>query len=190
MYYRSNNTVINQPIFWSFNGDDLKETITYVMNGLFGKIENSFFGKQGINENVVGYNKKKYDELEKVYSMAYNNINSLTKQYIVANATLDDISKLEYNWNDNGAQAFSVKLIERCRQIVSQLVAEPFVCPTACGSIQFEYEKENGEYIEFEIYEDRIEVYSESLINGEEEFVLYGITANDKMKQMVVDFYG
>ena len=91
---------------------------------------------------------------------------------------------------DNGAQAFSVKLIERCRQIVSQLVAEPFVCPTACGSIQFEYEKENGEYIEFEIYEDRIEVYSESLINGEEEFVLYGITANDKMKQMVVDFYG
>ena len=53
-----------------------------------------------------------------------------------------------------------------------------------------EYEKENGEYIEFEIYEDRIEVYSESLINGEEEFVLYGITANDKMKQMVVDFYG
>ena len=42
MYYRSNNTVINQPIFWSFNGDDLKETITYVMNGLFGKIENSF----------------------------------------------------------------------------------------------------------------------------------------------------
>lgn len=190
MYYRSNNTVINQSIFWSFNGDDLKETITYVMNGLFGKIENSFFGKQGINENVVGYNKKKYDELEKVYSMAYNNINSLTKHYIVANATLDDISKLEYNWNDNGAQAFSVKLIERCRQIVSQLVAEPFVCPTACGSIQFEYEKENGEYIEFEIYEDRIEVYSESLINGEEEFVLYGITANDKMKQMVVDFYG
>ena len=145
---------------------------------------------EGINENVVGYNKKKYDELEKVYSMAYNNINSLTKHYIVANATLDDISKLEYNWNDNGAQAFSVKLIERCRQIVSQLVAEPFVCPTACGSIQFEYEKENGEYIEFEIYEDRIEVYSESLINGEEEFVLYGITANDKMKQMVVDFYG
>ena len=93
MYYRSNNTVINQPIFWSFNGDDLKETITYVMNGLFGKIENSFFGKQGINENVVGYNKKKYDELEKVYSMAYNNINSLTKHYIGANATLDDISK-------------------------------------------------------------------------------------------------
>ena len=57
MYYRSNNTVINQPIFWSFNGDDLKETITYVMNGLFAKIENSIFSKQGINENVVGYNK-------------------------------------------------------------------------------------------------------------------------------------
>ena len=182
--------MIDQPIFWNFNADDLKNAITYVMEGILGKIENLPFYKHGINENAVGYNNEKYDEMEKIYSMAYSNISSLTKCYVVANAALDDILKLEYNWNDNGAQAFSVKLVERCRQIVNQLVAEPFVCPTACGSIQFEYEKENGEYLEFEIYEDRIEVYVESLTNGEEEFILYGITANDKMKQMVVDFYG
>lgn len=53
------------------------------------------------------------------------------------------------NWNGNGANSFSTKLIEKCREIVTQLVAEPFVCPTACGSIQFEYEKDNGDYLKF-----------------------------------------
>lgn len=190
MYCRSNNTVIDQPIFWNFNTGDIKKAITYVMKEIFGNIDESFFDKHGINENVVGYNNEKYNERENIYSMAYNNINSLTKCYVTANNALDDILHLEYNWNDNGAQVFSVKLVERCRRIVNQLVAEPFVCPTACGSIQFEYEKDNGDYLEFEIYEDRIEVYAESLVNGEEETTLYGITANDKMKQMVVDFYG
>lgn len=190
MYYRSNNTVVIQPIFWNFDTEGLKKTITYVMNETLGKIDNIFLEKQGINENVVGYNNEKYGELGKVYSMTYNRINTLIKNYVVANAALDDILKLEYNWNDNGAQGFSIVLVEKCRRIVNQLVAEPFVCPTACGAIQFEYEKDNGEYLEFEIYEDRIEVYRETLTNGEEEFSLYGIAANDKMKQMVVDFYG
>lgn len=190
MYYKSNNTVINQPNFFEFNTENLKNAVTYVMNGIFDKIEHSNFLKQRINNNTVGYNNEKYDKLEKVYSMAYNNINSLTKNYIVANDTLNDILNLKYDWNNHGAQAFSAKLVEKCRQIVNQLVTEPFVCPTACGSIQFEYEKENGEYLEFEIYEDRIEVYSDTLDNGEEEFDLRGISAIDKMKQMVVDFYG
>lgn len=190
MYYRSNNTVINQPTFWSFNADNLKKTITYMMDEILKKIENSSVDKQRIKNNVIGYNNEKYNELEKIYSMALDNINSLAKSYMTANTALDDIQRLKYNWNDNGAQAFSFRLVEKCRQILNQLVAEPFICPTACGSIQFEYEKEDGDYLEFEIYEDRIEVYKETLAEGEKEYTLLGITANDKMKQMVVDFYG
>lgn len=125
-----------------------------------------------------------------IYPMARDNINSLTKNYITANIALNNILKLESNWNDNGAQGFSIRLVEKCRRILNQSVAEPFICPTACGSIQFEYEKDNGEYLEFEIYEDRIEVYRETLMNGEEEISLCGIAANNKMRQMVVDFYG
>lgn len=105
-----------------------------------------------------------------------------------ANATLSEIEKLKDNWNDNGASAFSSKLIEKCRGIVMQLASEPFICPTACGSIQFEYEKENGDYLEFEIYEDRIECFLDTS-GGEQEFNLHGISATDRMKQMVVDFY-
>ena len=87
--------------------------------------------------------------MAKRYSMAYRQINSLEKKYVKANATLSEIEKLKDNWNDNGASAFSSKLIEKCRGIVMQLASEPFICPTACGSIQFEYEKENGDYLEF-----------------------------------------
>ena len=190
MYYKSNNAVLCQSSVWNVDTYKVRSVVTYVMNGLFEKLENSFVAKQGIKNSSVGYNSEKYQQLEKIYSMAYTNINSLEKNYIEASTTLSQIAKLEDNWNDNGAQSFSTKLIEKCRGIVIQLAAEPFICPTACGSIQFEYEKENGDYREFEIYEDRIEVFWDTASGGEQEFDLCGISATDKMKQMVVDFYG
>lgn len=127
---------------------------------------------------------------EKELYQAYAGINSLEKNYIKVNEALNAIKKLEDHWNDNGACSFSAELIEKCRRIAMQLEAEPFACPTACGSIQFEYEKEDGEYLEFEIYEDRIEVFLETLSDGEKEYRLCGRSAADKMKQLVVDFYG
>lgn len=190
MYYKSNNVVLDQSMVWNIDAYKIRSVVTYVMDGLLEKIETPFWIKKGIKNNVIGYNSEKYEQLEKLYSMAYISINSLEKNYIVASAALDEIAKLDDNWNNNGASSFSAKLIEKCRGIVTQLVAEPFICPTACGSIQFEYEKENGEYLEFEIYEDRIEVFLDTFSNGEQEFGLQGISATDKMKQMVVDFYG
>lgn len=181
MYYNSNNAVLSQPMVYK-----VSSFVAYAMNGLIESLDL----KSGIKSSVVGYNSEKYEQLEKIYSMAYTKINSLEKNYVKANATLSEIEKLTDNWNDNGASAFSSKLIEKCRRIVMQLVSEPFICPTACGSIQFEYEKENGDYLEFEIYEDRIECFIDTVSGGEKEFNLQGISATDKMKQMVVDFYG
>lgn len=190
MYYKSNNAILSQPVVWDIDAYKVRSVVTYVMNGLFEKLENPFVAKQGIKNSAVGYNSEKYEQLEKIYSMAYTSVNSLEKNYIGASTTLNDIAKLEDNWNNNGANAFSAKLIEKCRGIAMQLAAEPFICPTACGSIQFEYEKENGDYLEFEIYEDRIEVFLDTTSGGEQEFNFCGISATDKMKQMVVDFYG
>lgn len=146
--------------------------------------------KSGINSSVTGYNEKQEKQLEAVYVMTYNNINLMTKNYVTANAALDDILGLKDNWNDNGAKSFSRQLVEKCRLIVNDLVFEPFICPTACGSIQLEYEKEDGDYLEFEIFDDRVEVYSDTKENGEQEYNLCGPTASDKMRQLVVDFYG
>lgn len=190
MYYKSNNAVVSQPIVWDKDAYKVRSVVTYVMNGLFEMLKNSSVAKQGIRDSAVGYNSEKYQQWEKIYLMAYTGINSLEKNYIEASTTLNQIANLKDNWNNNGAKSFSTKLIEKCREIVMQLAAEPFICPTACGSIQFEYEKENGDYLEFEIYEDRIEVFLDTASGGEQEFDLCGISATDKMKQMVVDFYG
>ncbi len=72
---------------------------------------------------------------------------------------LDSYGVLPENWNDNGAKAFSSKLINRCHEIVDGLKYSPFLSPTGCNSIQFEFDH-NDSYIEFEVYEDKIKVYS------------------------------
>lgn len=102
---------------------------------------------------------------------------------------LNFIAKMKDNWNNNGANAFSAKLISKCKEFALQLNEKPFVCPTACGSIQFEYKKEDGGYLEFEIYEDRTDVFCVDSSGKEQEFVFVGTSELDKMKNMVTLFY-
>lgn len=64
-----------------------------------------------------------------------------------------EIELLEDDWNNNGAKAFSPQIIQRVRSIVSTLAKQPFIFPTARESIQMEYEKSNGDYLEFELFE-------------------------------------
>ena len=111
-------------------------------------------------------------------------------KYIEANIRLNDIAELEDNWNGHGAKAFSEGLINRCRKILNELVEEPFIAPTAGGSIQFEYEKENGDYLEFEIFENRIEMYSNTEEDGEIEEVWDGDDGMSWIKEIVERFYG
>lgn len=75
-------------------------------------------------------------------------------EYYRNNTTLDQIASLKDNWNDNGATAFSEYIIQRSRDLIKKLDRQPLIFPTANDSIQFEYEKENGDYLEFELFED------------------------------------
>jgi len=68
-------------------------------------------------------------------------------------------SQFEYDWNLNGAEPFSKELIRIAWEKINRLEKQPNVFPTACGSIQFEYSGDDGNYLEFEIYEDRIEMF-------------------------------
>lgn len=72
--------------------------------------------------------------------------------------TIDGISKLEYNWNENGADPIPKKVIDLSKEIIMILDVQPEIFCTANDSIQFEYTKENGDYLEFEIFEDKINV--------------------------------
>lgn len=74
-------------------------------------------------------------------------------------ARLDELASYKANWNGNGADSFPPELINKCKSIVNVLCRQPEIYPTAIDAIQFEYNKSDGSYIEFEVYLDRANVY-------------------------------
>ncbi|MCM1166019.1 MAG: hypothetical protein NC299_09250 [Lachnospiraceae bacterium] len=108
------------------------------------------------------------------------------KLFINALKKLAAISNLKDNWNDNGAKRFENILLVKCFTILSTLEKfPPEIFPVADGSIQFEFEKEDGSYLEFDIFE-----------NEASEFVVYSggkevekTIACDKIAKEVKFFY-
>lgn len=72
------------------------------------------------------------------------------------------IAGLKYNWNDNGALPLPMSLIEKAKNLALQIEPTPHVYPTANDSIQFEW-MSGDLYLEMEIFEDKIEIYSNHL---------------------------
>lgn len=68
---------------------------------------------------------------------------------------LEEISKLPDNWNERGSNKVSTDLLDYVKNILAVLDVEPNIFPTARDSIQLEYENSAGDYLEFEIFEDR-----------------------------------
>ena len=78
---------------------------------------------------------------------------TVVSAYISNTHRINEIEKLEQNWNGNGAEPFSQKLIKCVRSIVENAVYQPEIFPTANDSIQLEYDKKNGEHMEIEVFE-------------------------------------
>lgn len=95
------------------------------------------------------------------------------------------ISRLEPNWNENGAEKFSNGLIVKCYSILIGLPFLPEIFPVADGSIQFEYEKSDGSYLEFCIFENEISQFI-AYPNGKEIEQTIDI---DKIAEEVKKFY-
>lgn len=102
---------------------------------------------------------------------------------------LDQIAVLKDGWNGNKAKAFEPELISKVRSVITSLQIQPEVFPTACNSIQIEYEKEDGSYLEINLcLADTWEVFEISR-EGEETYT--SITADsDAVKKVVNTFYG
>jgi hypothetical protein len=78
---------------------------------------------------------------------------------------LNQIKNLEFNWNGNKAEAFSEEVCNRAKLFLNKLKECSYavsVFPTACNSIQFEAVNQKEEYIEAEVFEDKIMLYTES----------------------------
>ncbi len=74
---------------------------------------------------------------------------------------LESYKTLPHNWNYNEAEPFSGEIVEKVIRIIKKLKSQPQIFPTGRMSIQLEYEKDNGDYLEFEIFEDKILTYNE-----------------------------
>lgn len=72
---------------------------------------------------------------------------------------LSEIEKLQENWNQNGAKRISEVIIKNVRRLILSFKNQPEVFPTACDAVQLEWDKKNGEYLEMEVLEDRINLF-------------------------------
>lgn len=109
-------------------------------------IYKTFTSSTSISYELPGYTFNNMIPYVESISMDNEKVSNLGK--------LEQIAKLENGWNGEDARAFSDALIMNVRNILIGLKIQPEVFPTACDTIQIEYEREDGSYLEFEIAED------------------------------------
>lgn len=133
---------------------------------------------------------KTYEQTSNYASRAIINVPFLKKEIEKMNnrEKLKEFSDLSYNWNENGAEPFSPKLIRISSLIIEEISHQPEIFPTARQSIQFEYEKDNGDYLEFEIFEDRVEYLLINDVVGEKDET-FSLDMR-KIDRIVSEFYG
>lgn len=77
--------------------------------------------------------------------------------------SLDRIEKLKYNWNSHYALPFTKEVIDACRQLLSLLLKEPEVFPTAADSIELDFYL-SGWDLEVEVFSaHNIQIYESSI---------------------------
>ncbi|MBQ2406870.1 MAG: hypothetical protein II312_09435 [Lachnospiraceae bacterium] len=164
----------------------------------------------GQNYDCTGQIVCHYDEKTTVYASfstepiisfnvpGYSNnesISSGVEKVVISEEKLENLKKIETiallqdDWNANGAKAFSASLITKVRNLIMFLKIQPEVFPTACESLQLEYDKADGSHMEIELTEsEEAEVFvvdnkgCESIIN---------ISASiESINKVVSDFYG
>ncbi|MBQ7168567.1 MAG: hypothetical protein IJR63_01525 [Synergistaceae bacterium] len=69
---------------------------------------------------------------------------------------LEDIARLDSDWNGYGAKPFTRTLIAEVRNIIQYLSEQPEIFPTGRESIQLEYHLPDESYLEFEVFEDKV----------------------------------
>jgi len=89
---------------------------------------------------------------------------------------------LDRGWNGYGSEPIPNDVIHKAKEIVRALNVIPDVSPTARQSIQIEKGMKNDNYIELEVFKDRIVLFKD--IDGHEEEK--EVSINDAVKEFNV----
>lgn len=170
----------SQTIPLNCNHDNSRQVI--YCNNENTNIYKSFTDSYCIIFNVPGYsNNKSISSGAKKMTINEEKFENLKK--------IDAIALLEDNWNDNGAKAFCADLITKVKNIITFLDIQPEVFPTACNSLQLEYDKADGSHMEIELMEGKEAEVFRINENGCESIV--NISADiESINKVVNDFYG
>ena len=89
-------------------------------------------------------------------------------------ARLENFKKLKKDWNNNGADRINPILIDRVKLLIENnpeiLRNKPGIYPTARDSIQLEYTRTDGSYLEVEFYLDKFGLLIDGPQDKQEEF--------------------
>ena len=99
------------------------------------------------------------------------------------------IGDLKDNWNQNGATAFSGKLITKVRNVLDKITVQPEIFPTALGTIQLEFDNSRRDHMEIEIGESGDAEVFVSMYSRKEYFETISATP-DAINKKVGEFYG
>ena len=101
---------------------------------------------------------------------------------------LTQIAMLNDNWDGYGAEPIPYSTLSMAKHLIHALHVQPEIFPTAAGTIQIEYEKDNGDYLEFQFTgEGACEVFR-CIGNNEEYF--HSLDNPEALNSIVEDFYG
>lgn len=102
-------------------------------------------------------------KLSMIAASTHDYFSKESKSYSDLLTRMNEIELLDDNWNGFGASKFSIELITKAKEFLSniaQIAPVISIFPTASDSIQIECEKEN-KYAEAEIFFDNIKIYAE-----------------------------
>lgn len=146
-------------------------------------VSQGYISDKGIVFDYGYYNTNSDDAVGSSMGMNFN------EEKLKTYNKLKDIAALPNNWNENGAKPFPKTFINKLSDVLMNMDIQPEVFPTAMGTIQLEYDKDDGDYLEIEVMESfEAEVYR---LDPEDNETFGKIRISEEtLGKVVEEFYG
>lgn len=102
--------------------------------------------------------------------------------------TLESYRNLEPNWDGYNAPPIDSRIIDNSISLVASLSLQPEIFPTGRNSIQLEYEREDGDYVELEVFIENIHIHIEQ--NGISSDQDYGLEQTREINDTINLVFG
>lgn len=115
-------------------------------------------------------------------------VRGLFPQRTLSIGILNSFRNLAHNWDGYNAPPIEDEVINTSLAVLDKLTLEPEIFPTGRNSVQFEYDSNNGNYIEIEIFSDYIHlVYEQNGVLSELDLGLRQLDELDRIIHRIIE---